>query len=33
MDAATEAPAVLEAVTRRDLSHRFDADFGGTIPK
>lgn len=33
MDAATEAPAVLEAVTRRDLSHRFDADFGGMIPK
>ena len=29
MDAATEAPAVLEAVCRGDLSHRFDTDFGG----
>lgn len=29
MDAAAEAPAVLEAVCRGDLSRRFDTDFGG----
>lgn len=29
MDAATEAPAILEAVIRNDLSCRFDTDFGG----
>ncbi|MBO5777958.1 MAG: hypothetical protein J6R82_00155 [Clostridia bacterium] len=33
MDAATEAPVILEAVCRQDLSRRFDSDFGGVSSK